>query len=157
MNNEDKKLEGLKKALSFLDELQLPEHLQATALEYLLRGVDVGQNVANKSVALLPASLGESAGSLREFIIDLKPKGAVAEIPCLMYWAHHTDQKDSLSEKEVVELYRMSGLRPPKNVSQSLRDLCSKKYGRLEAVAGMNGYVRLSRVGEDFVLHDVKK
>jgi hypothetical protein len=38
-----------------------------------------------------------------------------------------------------------------------MRDLASKKYHRLDAVQGKAGYVALSRVGEDFVIHDLMK
>ena len=101
------------------------------------------------------AASGGGTKDLRDYIAALKPKGAVAEIPALMYWAKLNEGKEMVDENGIVELYRRAGLRPPKNVSQSLRDLSSKKYGRLEAVEGNTGHVRLSRVGEDYVLHDL--
>ncbi len=149
----------LKDALEALSELSVPENLQKTALEHLLR-----QNPGGVSVPSNPPMTGGSAGllpavptsSLRDFIAEMKPKGAVAEIPCLLYWSKTQENVESLDERGVVDLYRRAGLKPPKNVAQSFRDLCSKRYGRLESVEGKNGHVRLSRVGEDFVLHDVR-
>ena len=91
--------------------------------------------------------------SLRSFVSRLQLKGAVNEIPCLAYWAKTYEKRELLDEKAIIELYRRAGLRPPKNVHQSFRDLCSKKYNRLESAE--NSQVRLSRVGEDFVIHDV--
>ena len=149
----------LKDALEALSELNVPENLQKTALEHLLCQNGGGLNVPSKPQAiavntgLLPAV---PTSSLRNFIAEMKPKGAVAEIPCLLYWANAQENVESMDEKGIIDLYRRAGLRPPKNVAQSLRDLCSKKYGRLESVAGKNGHVGLSRIGEDFVLHDVK-
>lgn len=148
----------LQEALAVLEELKIPENLQRTALEHLLGH----RNEASKSqfsvpnvgtpVPMLP--IVPNSSSLRTFIADLKPKGAVSEIPCLFYWSKSQENVDSLSEESVVQLYRRAGLRPPKNVLQSLRDLCSRKYGRLESVG--NSQFKLSRTGEDFVLHDVK-
>lgn len=150
----------LQEALEALEELKIPENLKKTALEHLL-----GHRVepAPSSFAAIPANgpdahflpAAPQASSLRAFIADLKPKGAVTEIPCLVYWAKMQENVDSVDEKGVVELYRRAGLKPPKNLNQSLRDLSSKKkYGRLESAG--NGLFKLSRVGEDFVLHDVK-
>lgn len=156
--DEYKKLE---EALSVINELKVPENLQKTALEFFLNHNMVAEN-ANLALPAPQKVIGavtplHSPTPLRDFIEEMKPKGAVAEIPCLLYWAKTNDQKEALDEKGIIELYRMSGLKPPKNVTQSLRDLCSKKYGRLESVADQKGFVKLSRVGEDFVLHDVKK
>lgn len=157
--DEYKKLE---EALSVINELKVPENLQKTALEFLLNHNAVATNAnpalpAPHKVVGAAISPPHQSSSLRDFVGEMKPKGAVAEIPCLLYWARTNDQKEALDEKGIIELYRMSGLKPPKNVTQSLRDLCSKKYGRLESVADQKGFVRLSRVGEDFVLHDIKK
>ena len=149
----------LKDALEALNELSVPENLQKTALEHLLwqkpRSVNPPLNppMIEAGEGLLPAV---PASSLRSFIAEMKPKGAVAEIPCLLYWSKMQENVEFLDEKGIVDLYRRAGLRPPKNVAQSFRDLSSKKYGRLESAPGKNGHVGLSRVGEDFVLHDVK-
>jgi hypothetical protein len=150
----------LKEALQVLDQLNVPEHLQSTALDYLLNH---GALAANGNSAPVAHSRGADASmhtstptSLRGFVEEMKPKGAVAEIPCLLYWAKTHEDRHAFDEKGVIELYRMAGLKPPRNVAQSLRDLASKRYGRVEAVSDQKGHVRLSRVGEDFVLHDVK-
>ncbi len=150
----------LKDALQVLNELKIPDALHEVALKHLLSGHEASPIAApgsGRSLVPIPLPSGGPAGTkeLRNFIGGLKPKGAVAEIPCLLYWAKTHEEKDEIDEKGIVELYRRAGLRPPKNVAQSLRDLASRKYDRLEAVAGQPGYVRLSRVGEDFVLHDL--
>jgi hypothetical protein len=146
----------LKEALEALTELNIPENLQKTALEHLLWQKPSGVG----SPSAVPPKTGSlpvhHTSSLKAFVAELKPKGAVAEIPCLVYWAKMEDGADSLDEAGVIELYRRAGLKPPKNVTQSLRDLCSRKYGRLESVPDKKGHVRISRVGEDFVRHDVK-
>jgi hypothetical protein len=67
------------------------------------------------------------------------------------------DIRLAVSEDDIVALYRRVGNRPPKHVAQSMRDLSSKRYLRLKAVAGKSGHVNLSRPGEDFVLHDLMK
>jgi hypothetical protein len=76
----------------------------------------------------------------------------------LLYWARQHENVEDANETGIVTLYRRGGIRPPKHVSQSMRDLSSKKkYGRLDAVQGKAGYVALSRTGEDFVIHDLMK
>lgn len=146
----------LKEAMDALKELNVPEALQNTALEHLLNtGTKVSAIATKPSMLLADQPVVPLGNDLRTFVSEAKPKNAVAEIPTLIYWAHHYEDKEMVDEKSVIELYRRAGLRPPKNVMQSLRDLASKKYGRLEAVDGYAGYVKLSRVGEDFVIHDV--
>lgn len=147
--------QDLVEALAALKDLSIPENLQKTALEHLLGGTTARAEARSAiPIPLLAAPLKMTTEpTLRDFIGHLKPKGAVAEIPTLVYWAKEHENKEVLDERGIIELYRRAGLRPPKDVKQSLRDLCSKKYGRLEASG--NGQVRLSRVGEDFVIHDV--
>jgi hypothetical protein len=144
----------LVEALAVLKDLNVPEHLQQTALSHLLSQPSASGQIATPSLSN-PSASTATTKDLRAFIAELKPKGAVTEIPCLLYWAKMYEERESLDEKGVIEFYRRAGLRPPKNVAQSLRDLCSKRYGRLEVAD--SGQVRLSRVGEDFVLHDVIK
>lgn len=154
-----KQLQNLKESLKAIEELKVPEHLQDTALSYLLGG-SLKVSATPGAHGSTPAAQGTivisqpQAQPLREFIAEFKPKGAVSEIPCLLYWFKVNESQDSASEEKIVELYRRAGLKPPKNVTQSLRDLCSKKYGRVDSLGG--GLFKLSRVGEDFVLHDVK-
>jgi hypothetical protein len=82
----------------------------------------------------------------------------VEEIPALLYWARENENVADCNEASIIALYRRGDIRPPKQVGQSMRDLASKKkYGRLDAVQGKAGHVALSRVGEDFVLHDLMK
>jgi hypothetical protein len=151
--------EQLKEAMELIHELKIPDHLQEKALGHLLQGVQP------KPAA--PATVNEVGGqghgtgdtdSLRDFVAKWPPKGAVEEIPVLLYWARQNENVDDANETDIVTLYRRSGLRPPKHVAQSMRDLSSKKkYGRLDAVKGKTGYVALSRTGEDFVIHDLIK
>ncbi len=98
---------------------------------------------------------GPDTGGLRDFIEKHHPKGAVEEIPALLWWAQEHENADSFNESDIVALYRRGAIRPPKHVAQSMRDLASKKYLRLEAVKGKAGYVTLSRIGADFILHDL--
>jgi hypothetical protein len=141
----------LKEAMESLRKLKVPEHLQQQALGHLLQGVSSDSRTANSEIK-------SNANNLREFINSHNPKGAVAEIPALLYWLKINEQKLTANENDILELYRRANIRPPKNIAQSLRDLASKKkYGRLEAVNDQPGYVRLSRVGEDFVLYDLRK
>lgn len=145
----------LKEALDILQELKVPQGLEEVALKHLLTSSGRSLPVVLPSVPFGGSSNGAGTKDLREYIAAVKPKGAVAEIPALLFWAKSNEDKDVVDEKGMIELYRRAGLRPPKNVAQSFRDLSSRKYGRLEAVEGQAGYVRLSRVGEDYVLHDL--
>lgn len=149
--------EQLKEAMELIHELKVPEHLQEKALAHLLQGVQA------KPAA--PAAVNEAGGhghgagdpgSLRDFIAKYQPKGAVEEIPALLHWAREYENVTEFNETDIVTLYRRGGIRPPKQVSQSMRDLSSKKkYGRLDSIR--SGYVALSRIGEDFVLHVLMK
>lgn len=147
----------LKEAMELIHKLKIPEHLQEKALAHLLQGSHEKHEDAGRS----GSSFGQqddvaTTGNLREFINEYNPKGAVAEIPALLYWLKTKEKKVAANEADVLEIYRRANIRPPKNIAQSFRDLASKKYGRLEAVKDKPGYVRLSRVGEDFVLYDLK-
>lgn len=148
--------EELKKAMDTLKDLAVPEHLQDTALRHLLKESSRGAQEA-PSTPSATSSAGSQKQSLRTFLEPLTLKGAVAEIPVLIYWARESGERTEVNERELVELYRRAAMRPPKDISQSFRDLSSKKYLRIEMVEGKRGYFRLSRTGEDFVLHDVLK
>ena len=152
--------EQLKKAMEYIRELKIPDHLQAQALEHLLKGSAAPpSHVSDKGGDEKDSSEKERATTqgLRDFINEKNPKAAVAEIPALLYWAKKYENKTTANESDIIELYRRANIRPPRNLTQSLRDLASKKkYGRLEAVEGGTGHVRLSRSGEDFVIHDLK-
>ncbi len=149
----------LKEAMELLHELKVPDHLQEKALAHLLQGVQ--SNAASPATASAPGARSNEptdAGSLRDFIAKHQPKGSTEEIPAMLYWARQKENVSEFNEADIVTLYRRGGIRPPKHVSQSMRDLASKKkYGRLSAVQGKAGYVALSRTGEDFVLHDLMK
>ncbi len=148
----------LKEAMALIRELKIPEHLQQKALEHLLQGFSDYPQIPSVSGA--NHSLGQiktTTGDLRNFINTYNPKGAVAEIPALLYWLKTYEKKLTVNESGILEIYRRANIRPPKNIGQSLRDLASKKkYGRLEAVKDQPGYVRLSQAGEDFVLYDLQ-
>lgn len=77
------------------------------------------------------------------------------EIPALLYWAQKNGDREDADERGIVELYRRAGLRPPKNIYQCLKDLSSKRYLRLESVEAKPKHYRLSRTGEDFVIHEI--
>ncbi|MBI2010828.1 MAG: hypothetical protein HYS89_01175 [Candidatus Colwellbacteria bacterium] len=149
----------LREAMESLKELKIPDHLQQTALAHLLQDSNEpgkeprGHGDTQKTGKSHSASTGKN---LRDFVAKLNPKGAVAEIPSLLYWAKEHESKEKANERDVVELYRRANLRPPRQISQSMRDLSSKKYLRLESVKDDPGYFRLSRTGEDFVLYDLQ-
>jgi hypothetical protein len=146
---------ALASAIDVLAQLKVPEHLQDTALNFLLKQDGLSAPATGSQPRLAPLSgSAQPEEELRGFIARVKPKGAVSEIPTLLYWALRNENKESADEKTVVELFRRSGLRPPKNVMQSLHDLSSKRYMRLEP-ASEKGFFKLSRVGEDYVLHEV--
>lgn len=152
------KVETLREALGVLEDLMVPEHLQSVALKFLLSEEDARAHkpaVGKTNSERRSANVSGETGDLRSFISATQPKGAVAEIPALLFWARANESKETFNEKDVVELYRRAALRPPKDIAQSFRDLYSKKYMRLEAVDGEKGHVRLSRVGDDFVIHDL--
>ena len=155
---ENNQTDALKKALTQIEELKIPQHLQDTSLKFLLN-LPSPTHLPPKGAALQagipPAS--QEVSDLRSFMASVKLTGAVNQIPCLLYWAKQKGEAAEADEKAVIELYRRAGLKPPKNVTQSIRDLCSKKYGRLEVTPGQSGYVQISRVGEDFVIHDATK
>ncbi len=149
--------EQLKEAMELIRELKIPEHLQDKALTHLLQGA-----TAQPAAAAIVSEVGGSGGGtgtggLRDFLTKHQPKGAVEEIPALLWWAQKHENIDSFNESDIVALYRRGAIRPPKHVAQSMRDLASKKYLRLEAVKGKAGYVTLSRIGADFILHDLMK
>jgi hypothetical protein len=98
---------------------------------------------------------GADTGGFRDFLAKHRPKGAVEEIPAMLWWAQEHENAESFGERDIVALYRRGAIRPPKHVAQSMRDLASKKYLRLNAVKGKAGHVTLSRIGADFVLHDL--
>jgi hypothetical protein len=152
--------EQLKEAMELIRELKIPDHLQEKALAHLLQGTQA-PSPANPAGGEARGNGGSGTdtetGNLREFIAAYGPKGAVEEIPALIHWARKHEKVDSFSEDDIVALYRRAGIRPPKHVAQSMRDLSSKRYLRLKAVAGKSGHVNLSRPGEDFVLHDLMK
>jgi len=147
----------LKEAMELIHELKIPEHLQEKALAHLLQGAQAEPATPANEAGGHGHGAGDT-GSLREFITKYQPKGAVEEIPALLYWARQHENVDDANETGIITLYRRGGLRPPKHVNQSMRDLSSKKrYGRLDAVKGKGGYVALSRTGDDFVIHDLMK
>jgi len=158
--NKSNRLNEISEAVNALATLEIPTHLQSVALEYLLKkdGSD-----SCTSTAIVPFSNAKtivdqpSSNGLRQFIETLGPTNAVSQIPCLLFWARENEAKDSVDERGIIELFRRAGLRPPGNVLQSLRDLSSKKYGRIDFVEGKPGHVQLSVAGETFVLHDVRK
>ncbi|HRH22891.1 MAG TPA: hypothetical protein PLB51_02805 [Candidatus Paceibacterota bacterium] len=147
----------LKEAMELLHELKVPEHLQQKALEHLLGTNPPGHLPPLKAETkkTISADTSGETGDLRHFMTSISRRGAVAEIPSLLYWAKKNEKKETANERDIVELYRRSGVRPPKNIGQSMRDLSSKKYMRLEAVKGEPGHVRLSRTGEDVVIHEL--
>jgi len=149
--------EQLREAMELIHELKIPEHLQEKALAHLLQGAQPTVAIPAATDEVVERSVGDTS-SLRGFVAKYPPKGAVEEIPTLLYWARQNESVNDTNETGIVTLYRRSGLRPPKHVNQSMRDLSSKKkYGRLDAVQGKAGYVALSRTGEDFVIHDLMK
>jgi hypothetical protein len=156
-NSTRARIEG---ALEFAASFGVAPHLEAVVLKHLL---DVGSGLAvpprSLNRAALPATItsvqGGGTSDLRAFIAAIEPSGAVSEIPALLYWARVNEGKESANERDVVELYRRAGMRPPRDISQSFRDLCKTKYFRLEPVPDERGAYRLSRAGEDFVLHDL--
>jgi hypothetical protein len=153
----------LKEAMELIGELKVPEHLQDTALAHLLSSVPTPAKAAPAAGASHQAGANANGatmagGPVLEFIAKHKPKGAVEEIPALLYWARENEKATEWNETDIIQLYRRADIKPPKNVGQSMRDLSSKKkYGRLDAVTAKVGYVTLSRVGEDFILHNLFK
>ncbi|HEY2033405.1 MAG TPA: hypothetical protein VGH02_06920 [Rhizomicrobium sp.] len=146
----------IQKALKAVAELNIPTHLEPVAFGYLLGMPSPEQKVVRQSSGVGSEVRDlNTTSDLRAFISSITLKGAVTEIPALLYWARANEGKDAVNERDVIELYRRAGMRPPKDVTQSFRDLCKKKYFRLEPVDGARGHYRLSRAGEDFVLHDL--
>jgi len=150
----------LKEAMDSIRNLKVPEHLQQKALEHLLLGFSSDAHEEHPPARAIESTTGSTIAStkdLREYIKKINPKGGVAEIPALLYWMKTREKKSIANEGDILTLYRRADIRPPKNIAQSIRDLASKKkYGRLEAVKDEPGYVRLSQVGEDFVLYDLQ-
>jgi uncharacterized protein with von Willebrand factor type A (vWA) domain len=149
----------LKEAMALIREMKIPDHLQEKALEHLLQGTSA-ESPTTAADSGVDSSVHKGAATtqdLRNFISKHNPKSAVAEIPALLSWAKKYEKKEIANEHDILELYRRANIRPPKNIAQSVRDLASKKYNRLEAVKGKAGYVQLSQAGEDFVLYDLSK
>lgn len=143
--------------MKIIEELKIPEHLQEQALEHLLREASTGgasPELQDRNAISNPGR-GVVAPELRKFIAEKRATKAVQVIPCLLYWAREKDNKQTANEKDIRDLYHLAKIRPPDNLSQSLRDLASKRYSRLEFVRGQKGYVRLTEVGENFVLYDL--
>lgn len=154
------KLAQLEEVLEQMEKLNVPERLQPIALKFLLYGSvttpnhDVLQTELSQS-SKVKASTSKNTGDLREFMSSLNKTGAVAEIPALLYWARENEGLNEADEKMILTLYRRAGVRPPKNIPQSMRDLSSKKYMRLESVKEKKGFVKLGQTGEDIVLHEL--
>jgi hypothetical protein len=146
----------LKEAMELINDLKIPEHLQQKAFEHLLEG-SPSPTPESPEVRDTPGKLDGTTKGLRDFITEHNPRGAVAEIPALLYWRKTCEKQEAANESDILTLYRRANLRPPKNIPQSVRDLSSKKYGRLEVAKDKPGYVRLSQTGEDFVLYDLKQ
>jgi len=147
----------LKEAMELIRKMKIPIPLQEKALAHLLSGSSVeGQTHTIFNDDGFLQKKGATTGDLRDFINKHNPRGAVAEIPAFLYWLKNYEQKPIANENDILEIYRRTNIRPPKNIAQSLRDLSSKKYGRLEAIKEKAGYVQLSRAGEDFVLYDLQ-
>lgn len=152
---DDPRYARIQETLEAVAELKIPPHLEAIAFEYLLSPPSSETQQASRSLTAVAAVSGNTTSDLRAFVASTKPASSVSEIPALLYWARINEGKESVNERDVIELYRRAGMRPPKDVSQSFRDLCKKKYFRLEPVEGARGNYRLSRAGEDYVLHDL--
>lgn len=150
-------------AMAAIKKLKIPEHMQDTALKFILQGPSDESNNEPIISGYEPEiqSDGQIKGNkvqhLRQFIAGKNPKGAVEEIPCLVYWAREYDNLDRFNEDDVRQLYHSAHIKPPKNIGQSLRDLSSKsrKYMRVEPAGGNTGYFKLSHGGEVFVEFDV--
>lgn len=155
MKKDEKRYVEVKESFEAIRELGLPDHLQDTALRHLLSSTG-HQDKASLADGIAPRSDGSATtGELRAFVSTLKMDGAVEIIPVLFFWAKENEGRTELNERDIIELYRRTNLRAPKNVGQSFRDLASKRYLRLESVEGKNGYYRLSRAGEDVVRFDI--
>lgn len=148
----------LKEAMETLKNLGVPAHLQDTALKHLLSNASPSSSTSSgQQMKGSSADNKAMTGTLREFTANTNLKNAVAQIPALLYWAKKNEGKEEMNEMDVIELYRRGDLRPPKAITQSFRDLSSKRYMRLESIKGKKGYFRLSRTGEDFVIYDLLK
>lgn len=148
----------LREVLNVVAELNLAPHLEAEALRYLLNQPAQAAELGSAKPKALPTTIHSQEGGtadLRSFMAMVKPSSSVSEIPALLYWAKLNEGREHFREKDVIELYRRAGMRSPKDVNQSFRDLCKRKYFRLESVPGERGAYRLSRAGEDFVIHDL--
>lgn len=148
--------------MATIKKLKIPAHMQDTALKFILQEAsDVAVGEPDPSAEETTPDPGQVKGNkvqhLRQFIAGKNPKGAVEEIPCLVYWAREYDKRDKFNEDDVRQLYKLANIRPPKNIGQSLRDLSSKKrnYMRVEPAGGNTGHFKLSHAGEIFVEFDV--
>ncbi|MEK7073572.1 MAG: hypothetical protein AAB974_04015, partial [Patescibacteria group bacterium] len=81
-------------------------------------------------------------GKLRSFLEEKAPSGGVEEIPCLVFWAGINLGTAEVDQEAIERLYQDADLVPPRELKQSLKDLASKKYGRLERVPGRKGIVK---------------
>lgn len=147
----------LQDALAAIEKLRLSERMQQTALEYLLNS-----DIATSSKADNPPQPSSSidvtsaqSSSLRDFMTEMGSEAAISVIPCLMYWAMKHENITLFNENKLSELYRLSGRKPPKNIKKTMQHLCAANYGRAKSVG--NGEIELTKVGEDYVLHDAKK
>lgn len=147
-------------ALRYLNEIDIAPNLQPTALAHLLQtGKDSTRNATDEpgsvSVDDSTHTLPTINQTLRSFCEGIKTTSAVQTIPLLFYWAQTHEGKSEFSEQDTLALFRRAKLRPPKNIPQSFYDLTSKRYMRIERCPDNSKHVRLSRVGEDFVLHEL--
>lgn len=94
----------------------------------------------------------EESDSLKEFLERKKPETHIEKFAVLTLWLKNNKDMPDASIDEMWTLYKIMGLRQPKNLMQTFRDGKSKK-GYFESTD--NGRYFITPYGETFVDHDL--
>jgi hypothetical protein len=96
----------------------------------------------------------ESAASERELIAEKRPSGHI-EIVTVLAYGLAQDGLAEFSEEDIRRAYLRAGVRPPKVVSQALRD--AKNRGDYIEAGSKKGFYRLSHHGDRTVRFDLPR
>lgn len=93
----------------------------------------------------------ESFGS---FCMDLAPMGDMRRVVVAAEGARRFLSTDSVSERELGNLFDLAGWRRPADFLQTLRNAARRKFRWLERVPGTTGYYTVTPAGRDTVVGD---
>jgi len=136
-----------------LEGTKLIIDLPAALIESLEKSPAVKRGVSSVQ---RPSSIGQSAGNFteREFVAQKRPRGHGEIVAVLAYCLREAGAREFKAE-DLKRAYIRAGVRPPKVVSQALRD-AKNKYDLIESGSKPSTF-RLSPHGERTVLFDLPR